>query len=115
MMASVRLLYLLHAQTIVSGGLAWLAGGLTETQAPTSELPIQTLMAPLYRKIKTVRLRQAWLCDPDAILARYGEAMAGVVNPPLQPDPSLDQMIQAILDAEEADQSTSVVMRAIAA
>jgi hypothetical protein len=72
-------------------------------------------MPPLYRKIKTIRLRQAWLCDPDAVLARYREALAGVAISPLQPDPSLDQMIQAILDAEEAAQSTSMVMRAIAA
>ena len=72
-------------------------------------------MPPLYRKIKTVQLRQAWLRDPSAVLARYREAMAGVVIPPLQPGPSLDQIIQAILDREEAEQSTSTMMQAIAA
>jgi len=69
-------------------------------------------MPPLYRKIKTVQLRQAWLRDPSTVLARYREATAGAV---LQPGPSLDEMIDAILNREESDQSTSTVMRAIAA
>ena len=69
-------------------------------------------MPPLYRKIKTVQLRQAWLRDPSAVLARYREAAAGAV---LQPGPSLDEMIETILDREDAEQLTSTMMRAIAA
>jgi hypothetical protein len=69
-------------------------------------------MPPLYRKIKTVQLRQAWLRDPSAVLARYREATAGAV---LQPGPSLDEMIETILDREDAEQLTSTMMRAIAA
>ena len=72
-------------------------------------------MPPLYRKIKTVQLRQAWLRDPSTVLVRYREAMAGGVISPLQQVPSLDQMIEIILDREEAEQSTSTMMRAIAA
>jgi hypothetical protein len=72
-------------------------------------------MPPLYRKIKTLQLRQAWDRDPGAVLARYREATDGVPRP-IQPGrPPLDQIIDAILDREESDQSTSTVMRAIAA
>jgi hypothetical protein len=69
-------------------------------------------MGPLQRKFKQVQLRQAWLRDPTLVLAKYREAMAGH---PLQSPASLDQMIEAILDREEADHSTPSVMRAIAA
>jgi hypothetical protein len=69
-------------------------------------------MPPLYRKFKIVQLRQAWARDPSAVLARYREATAGAV---LQSGPSLDEMIETILDREDAEQSTSTMMRAIAA
>jgi hypothetical protein len=72
-------------------------------------------MPPLYRKFKTVQLRQAWLRDPSAVLARYREVTSGAVIRSIQPAPPLDEIIETILDREEAEQSTSTMMRALAA
>lgn len=95
--------------------VAWPLQRRSAPQASKTYLPIQTLMPPLYRKIKIVQLRQAWLRDPSEVLARYREATARAVIRPLQPGPPLDEMFAAILDHEEAEQSTSTVLRAIAA
>jgi hypothetical protein len=72
-------------------------------------------MPPLYRKIKSIQLRQAWSRDPNAVLARYREALNRASGQPAGTEPSVDEMIDVILDREEADHSTSMMMRAIAA
>jgi hypothetical protein len=72
-------------------------------------------MSPLHRKLRKVQLRQIWLRDPNQIVAQYREALAGAAIRPLQDGMSSEQMIEAILDREEADHSTPSLMRAIAA
>jgi hypothetical protein len=73
-------------------------------------------MAPLHRKYKQVQLRQAWLRDPAAVIAKYLDAVGGDdLDQPKHADVSVAQMIDAIIDREIADLSTSTMMRAIAA
>ena len=73
-------------------------------------------MAPLHRKLKQAKLRQTWLRDPTVFVAKYREAV-GVddLDQPPYSKASITQMIEAILDREEAALSTSKMMRAIAA
>ena len=70
-------------------------------------------MPPLYRKMKAVQLRQECRRDLGAFLLRYRRAVAGIAGQSTKTDPSVEEMIDAILAREEAEQST--MMRAIAA
>ena len=73
-------------------------------------------MAPLHRKFKQAKLRQTWLRDPAAFVAKYREAIGGDdLDQPPHSEASIGQMIEAILDREDASLSTSQMMRAIAA
>jgi hypothetical protein len=78
-------------------------------------LPIQAAMPPLYRKLKALQLRQEYSRDQRAFLRRYREAIAGLASDHAAAVPSIERLIDAILASEEAEQSTSAVMRAIAA
>jgi len=70
-------------------------------------------MPPLYRKLKALQLRQAWRVNPESVLARYREANGSV--PLSTQDPSLTQIIAAILDHDDAEHANPQLMRAIAA
>jgi len=73
-------------------------------------------MAPLHRKFKQAKLRQTWLRDPTVFVAKYREAIGSVdLDQPPHSKASIAQMIETILDHEEAEHSTSTLMRAIAA
>ncbi len=83
---------------------------------PDSPLSKPSRMAPLHRKYKQVQLRQAWHRDPAAVIAKYLEAVGGDnLDKSGHADISLAQMIDAIIDRELSDLSTSTLMRAIAA
>ena len=73
-------------------------------------------MAPLHRKFKQVQLRQAWLRDPTVFVEKYRQAVGDVdLDQPPHSEASIAQMIETILDREDADHSTARMMRAIAA
>jgi hypothetical protein len=73
-------------------------------------------MAPLHRKFKQMQLRQVWLRDPTVFIAKYCEAVGSDdLDQPPHSEASITQMIESILDREEADLSTTKIMRAIAA
>jgi hypothetical protein len=73
-------------------------------------------MAPLHRKYKQVQLQQAWRRDPSVVIAKYQEAVGGEdLDKPPHSDASLAQIIETILDREDADLSTGRMLRAIAA
>ena len=74
-----------------------------------------TQMPPLYRKIKALQLRQDWQRKPTSVEERFRAAVAGLPTASVQQSPAIEEMIAVILDHEEAEQTNSVVMRAIAA
>jgi hypothetical protein len=73
-------------------------------------------MAPLQRKFKELLLRQIWVRDPSAVIAKYREAVGGdSLDKPPHSDASLSQIIGTILDREDADHSAGRMLRAIEA
>ena len=72
-------------------------------------------MPPLHRKFRKIQLRQIWQRDPNEIVVRYREAVAGTEIRPLQGGMSSEEMIEAILNHEAAAHSSATLLRAIAA
>jgi hypothetical protein len=72
-------------------------------------------MPSLYRQLRRLQLQQASRRDQAAICRRYLEIRTSQKTPLPEKQLSLSQMIEALLDHDEAIHSTALIMRAIAA
>ena len=71
-------------------------------------------MQNVERKNRCVRLHGTFRRNPDLIVSQYRAVVGLDVDGPLPHGLTVDSMIDSILDNDETDSSSSVVLRAIA-